>query len=119
MGNNIHWVLELAIKDGELENFKTLKAEMIEATQANEPGTIIYEWFISDDEKQCHINERYVDSAATMVHLGNFGANFADRFLAALTPVRLTVYGEPTQELRDALVGFGAVHMRGLGGFAR
>ena len=119
MADHIHWILEMAIKDGELENFQTLKAEMIEATQSNEPDTLMYEWYVSDDEKQCHIYERYVDSAAVMVHLGNFGAKFADRFLAALTPQKLTVYGDASDEVRGALAGLGAVHMHENGGFAR
>jgi quinol monooxygenase YgiN len=119
MGNNIYWLLELSIKEGELENLKNLIIEMSDATRSDEPGALIYEWFVSDDGKQCHIYERYSDCAALMIHLGNFGAKFADRFLAILTPQRMTVYGEPTDEVRTALAGFGAVHMAELGGFAR
>ncbi len=66
MSDAIHWVIELAIKDGQLDAFKALMTEMVEATQANETGATHYEWYISDDEKTCHIYERYVDSAATM-----------------------------------------------------
>ena len=119
MSGNVHWLLELAINDGELDNFQALRAEMIEATQSDEPGTLIYEWFVSADNKQCHVYERYVDSAAVMVHLGNFGAKFADRFLAILTPERLTVYGDASEEVRGALAGFGAVHLSEEHGFAR
>ena len=58
MSDNVHWVIELDIKQGELDNFKALMNEMVEATRANEPGTMNYEWFISDDERSCHIYER-------------------------------------------------------------
>ena len=119
MGSNVHWVLELAINEGKLDTFKTPMQEMVEATQSNEPGAMNYEWFISEDEKNCHIYERYVDSAATMIHLGNFGAKFAERFFAAVTPTRFTVYGDPSSEVREALAPFGAVHMAEFGGFAR
>lgn len=119
MSNNVHWLLELNIKEGELDNFKVLMKEMVETTQGNESEALIYEWFISEDDKTCHIYERYADSAATMVHLGTFGEKFAERFMASLEPTRFVVYGSPSDEVRAALAGFGAVHMSEIGGFAR
>lgn len=119
MSDNVHWILELKIKDGALDSFKALMNEMASTTEANEPGTLNYEWFISDDQKTCHLYERYADSAATMVHLGSFGANFADRFMAVVEPTRFVVYGNPNDEVRAALAGLGAVHMTQIAGFAR
>ena len=119
MSNNVYWVLELAIKPGEFDNFKALLNEMVKATQANEPNALNYEWFISKDNKSCHIYERYVDSAAVMTHLGTFGQKFAERFMAALEPTRFTVYGNPSDEVIKALSGFGPVYMAPIGGFAR
>ncbi len=119
MSETVQWVLEVAIKQGELDNFKALMNEMVEATQANEPNTTMYEWFISDDDQTCHTCERYADSAATMTHLASFGENFAERLLAAVAPTRLVVYGNPSAQVREALAGFGAVHMAQIGGFAR
>jgi quinol monooxygenase YgiN len=119
MSNIVHWVLELDIKDGEADNFKSLMNDMVEATEANEPGTMNYEWYVSGDGKQCHICERYTDSAAVMTHLASFGEKFAERFLAILGPTRLVVYGNPSSEARAALAGLGAAHMEQVGGFAR
>ncbi len=119
MNENVHWMLEVGIKDGELDNFKTLMAEMIETTQNNEPGAMNYEWFISEDGSTCEIYERYSDSAATMTHLASFGANFADRFMGCVNPTRFIVYGDPSSEVREALAAFGAVHRGQIGGFAR
>lgn len=119
MSNVVHWVLELDIKDGESENFNALMDDMVDATKANEAGTMNYECFASGDGKQCHIYERYTDSAAVMTHLASFGEKFAERFLAILEPTRLVVYGNPSSEARAALAGFGAVHMEQVGGFAR
>lgn len=119
MGHNVHWLLEIDIKDGEQQNFTKLADEMSQATMADEPGAMNYEWFLSADGGHCHIYERYRDSAATMVHLGNFGSKFAERFLGMVTPTRLVVFGDPNQEVRDALAAFGAVHMQQFAGFAR
>lgn len=119
MSETVHLVLEVAINQGELDNFKALMNEMVEATQANEPNTTNYEWFISDDDQTCHMCERYADSAAMMTHLAAFGENFVDRLLAAVAPTRLVVYGNPSAEVREALAGFGPVYMAQIGGFAR
>jgi quinol monooxygenase YgiN len=119
MSNNVYWVLELAIKPGELDNFKGLMAEMVEATQTNEPNTLNYEWTISEDNKNCHMYERYANSGATMSHLGAFGEKFAERFIAAVELIRFVVYGNPNDEVKEALSGFGAVFMSPIGGFAR
>jgi quinol monooxygenase YgiN len=51
MSENVYWLLEVAIKPGEFDNFKALMEEMVEATQANEPNTLNYEWTISEDSQ--------------------------------------------------------------------
>ena len=93
--------------------------EMVEATRSNEPGTLVYEWMISADQKTCHVYERYQDSAATMTHLATFGSTFAERFLTNAAPTRIVVYGNPSADVTGVLDGFGAVYMTPFGGFAR
>ena len=119
MNNNISWILELSVKSGEMDNVKMLMAEMVQATEANEPGAMNYEWFLNEAESSIHLYERYADSEAALVHLGNFGAKFAERFLASMTPTGLNVYGNPNEELTKALTGFGGVFFPPIGGFAR
>ncbi len=84
MSDHVYWMLELAIKDGQLETFKALMEEMVESTKANEPGALNYEWWINEAGTVCHLYERYADSAATLAHLGAFGANYAERFMACV-----------------------------------
>ncbi len=119
MNDTVSWVLEMAIKPGELDNFKALMEEMVEDVQATQPDTTHYEWFFNEDGSVCHLYERYADSAATMIHLNSFAENYAERFLGAADPTRLTVYGNPNDEVRGILGGFGAVIMAQLGGYAR
>jgi len=54
-----------------------------------------------------------------MVHLRNFGANFAERFLACFEPAAFYVYADPNSEVRGVLDGFGAAYLGWLGGFSR
>jgi quinol monooxygenase YgiN len=112
-------MLELHVQPGREKDFRVLMEEMVGATQANESGTLNYEWSRSADGKVCHIYERYVDSAAVMTHLGTFGERFAGRFLELLKPVRFVVYGSPSTEVKDALAGFNPIYMQAVGGFSR
>jgi quinol monooxygenase YgiN len=111
-------MLHLDVVDGQLDTFRALMEEMVAATRG-EAGALVYEWFLSEDGRVCHLYERYADPAATMEHLGNFGANFAERFFACVQPAAFHVYGEPGDEVRAALEGFGAVFLGTFGGFAR
>jgi quinol monooxygenase YgiN len=118
MTENVYWVLEVAIKPGCCEDFKALASTMVEVTQKNEVGTLNYEWAISGDQKSCHVNERYQDSAAIMVHLKSFGEHFATRFAELGTTTRFVVYGAPSAQVKDAL-GESVVYMAPFVGFSR
>ena len=115
MSNAVSWNLQVAIREGHLDDFRALMEEMVAATRQEE-GMRAYEWYISDDGRACHLYERYADSAATMVHIGNFGANFAERFMTCVEPTAFHVYGAPSAEVRGALDGFGAQYLGWFGG---
>ena len=79
MSDQVLGISEVAIKPGELDSFRALVKEMVEATRVNEPKAMNYEYYISEDGTRCHIYERYVDSAGAMTHLANFAAHW-ERF---------------------------------------
>jgi quinol monooxygenase YgiN len=118
MSNVVSWNLRLAVREGQLENFRALMNEMVESTR-QEPGALIYEWFLSEDESACHIQERFTDSNAAMAHLATFGSRFAERFLGCVQPTGFDVYGSPSAEVRAVVAGFGAAHHGAFGGFVR
>ncbi len=119
MSTAIEWVLEMEIQVGQADAVLLLVTEMAKATQADEPGALTYEYYLNADKTRCTVLERYADNAAVMVHLGNFGAKFADRFMAAFAPVSFTVYGPANEEVRNALAGLGATHQDLIAGFSR
>lgn len=118
MSDAVSWNLRLSVREDRLDDARTLMAEMVEATR-EEPGALGYEWFLSPDGLVCHLHERYADSEAALTHLGNFTAHFVDRFLQCFQPTGLAVYGEPNDEARSALDGFGATYLGTFGGFVR
>ncbi|MAZ02314.1 MAG: antibiotic biosynthesis monooxygenase [Sneathiella sp.] len=119
MTGHVYWIFQLEIKPGEYENFEALMTEMVDATKADEPGALNYEWSVSDDKKICHILERFKDSEAALVHMGNFGSKFAPRFLEVLALKKMTVYGDPSDAVLKGLSRMGAVRMPSVGGFSR
>ena len=116
MTDNIYWLLKLDLNPDKKPEFEALMAEMVEATQ-NETGAKSYEWHLSDGT--VHIFERYDSSDDAMIHMQNFGASFADRFMSLLTPVQFDVYGPAKDDLRAAPSPVSAVFHQQIGGFDR
>ncbi len=119
MKKQVSWILELRVRGGKESDFRALMAEMVAATEANEPGTLSYEWSTSPDGRICHVYERYTDPAAVMIHLATFGQRFAARFEQVLEPVRTVVYGSPSEAVKEALADLNPTYMRPAAGFNR
>ena len=91
MPNPVSWNYQMSVREGRRDDAQELIDEMIVTATKKKPGDQGYEWFLSQDGKTCHSNEKYVDSDAVMAHLGNFGSKFAERFLACFEPTSFSV----------------------------
>jgi quinol monooxygenase YgiN len=118
MSNTVSWLLSVNVKDGQLETFRSLMYDMVASTN-DEPGSLIYEWAISEDEATIDIYERYTDSAAALAHLGTFGSDFGERFFGAVDPISFHVYDNPDAATSEGLAGAGAEFFAPFGGHAR
>ena len=118
MSSTISWNLQMSVMEGRLDDVRALARDMVASTE-QESGTTNYEWFLSDDGSQLHFSERYTDSDAALIHMSNFGSQFAGRFIECLKPTSFSIYGEPSDELRAALDGLGAKYYGPFGGFSR
>jgi quinol monooxygenase YgiN len=119
VSGHVYWVFEITVQPGQADAFKALAEEMCAGTKANEPGTLAYDWHANADGKTFHIFEHYKDADAAMVHLGNFGKNYAKRFMPMVTPVCFSVYGSPNEDVKKALAGLGPVYYQPFAGFVR
>ena len=117
--NHVYWLITASVNDGELKNLKALNAEMVKATKANEPGTLSYDWSISADGKTCFFFERYADSKAVMIHTKTFGEKFAERLMAMIEIKSFQVFGNPNDEVKEAIGPFGAKFHQSIGGFTK
>ena len=108
MSDVVTVVGDASVKD--LEGLRAVMDELSSTAQADEPGTLLYEWYLSEDGTTAWFLERYADSAAMLHHLGHFGER-AEAFLAAADLGTINVLGNPSVEVREAFAAFApAVH---------
>lgn len=119
MTGHVYWIYELDIKPGAYDALVALKEDMVAATEANESGALNYEWSVSEDKQVCHVLERFESSEAALIHMKNFGKNFATRLFEVVTPKTMRLYGHPSEEVLKALSRVGAIQMPSIGGFSR
>jgi len=79
----VSWSVELGVRPGQLENFRALTEEMV-ALSSQEPGTLVYERFLSEDGATVHARETYRDSEAAIGHLDMFAREFGDRLIECM-----------------------------------
>jgi uncharacterized protein (TIGR03083 family) len=109
-------VFEVIVKPDALDEFGALIREIVPEDEAAEPGSRILECFI--DGQDAHFYERYQDSAAALTHPQRFGENYASRLFALCTPGRVSVYGEPSEEVKAVLAAFSPRYLEPVAGFA-
>jgi quinol monooxygenase YgiN len=119
MNDNVLVLAEVNINAGQLDTLKALVIEMTDDIRHSEPGTLNYEWFIADDGKSAHVFERYTDSEADMLHLMNYGQKYAARSAACLTINQITIYGNPSSEVRGVFAALPTTYMGLFAGVSR
>lgn len=111
MSDVITWILETTLQDGQRPALQALMREMTEATRANEPGCLLYDWFVTPEGDACHILESYADEAALMQHVATFNTRYARRLFAIARPRKMTVFGAPSETVRAALAPLKPVYL--------
>lgn len=118
MNNEVSWQVELVVKPGKLDEFRTLTHEMVEYTKS-EQGVLVYERFISEDGKTVYVYERYTNAASAVAHLQTFREKYGQRFVDMVERKQFTVFGKPSDALRAILDEFGATYLNPVDGFSR
>jgi quinol monooxygenase YgiN len=89
------------VHPGEEARFRGLAEECFDRVVANEPGTIGYEWFLSENGRECLTIDIYRDADALSAHMANAGP-----VMARIIPVvdsRTAIYGAVPPEVRARL----------------
>ena len=118
MSSSVVTDFQVSIKEGKIEDFKSIVNAMIEINDVNEPNTLGYEYYINEDDTECHLVETFKNSDAFMVHFGNVGQLF-DTLFESATMTRAKIYGNPSAELQQALDPLGVEYFAHLNGIER
>ncbi|OFV84427.1 MAG: hypothetical protein A2W26_07460 [Acidobacteria bacterium RBG_16_64_8] len=111
-------IVRQGIKQGMLEKFKELSTAYTEGTQANEPATLGYEWFISEDGSSCYLNEFYGSSKAFLLHFESLGPKLGA--MLEISPLEeMIVLGDPSLKVKEMLGELGAKFYTPHAGFSR
>jgi quinol monooxygenase YgiN len=101
--NNLQVTAKWQIHDGKLEAFKKYGEECLSAVQVAGRDIQQYSWYFNNDQTECVLREQYTDSAAMLAHLANIGGLLPRFFEVA--DLTAEIYGEASQQLRDATTG--------------
>ena len=122
MTDQILLVAEFTIQDGKSDAFKKLLRAAIEIAieivRSKEPDALSYEFYPGNHESKCYAVELYKDSKALLAHIENVGG-ILPQVLEVSQFSRLEIYGNATDELREAVAPFGAKIFFHLDGFTR
>jgi pimeloyl-ACP methyl ester carboxylesterase/quinol monooxygenase YgiN len=93
----------LRVREGELDGFKQQIAEIMRQTRAKDTKTLRYDWFLSEDGTQCEVREAYADADALLEHHHHIGEAKAKLFRDFADDHDMTLYGEPSPALAEAM----------------
>jgi quinol monooxygenase YgiN len=99
--SEIQGVGRITFHDGKLEEFKRLSAQCMEIVRAKDTGTLQYEIYLSDDQSECIVLERYRDSEALLEHAANLGE--LGQAILATGSATSALLGKPNAELKAIL----------------
>ncbi len=118
--DQIQFRAEFAINEGKLDEFKKLVQDMSSVVEANEPDTIDYQFYLDRDETKCIVRETYANSEAALAHnAGIASQTILPKIFSVSRISRFDVYGNPSEELRKMLAGFGPQIYDVFAGFSR
>ncbi len=110
-------LVEFDIKAGRTDDFKAAAKALFAKTQ-EEPDTLRYEYFLSDDGTSNVNIEVFKDADAFVYHNRNV-ADLVPALFDAVDKVRIAVIGDANDDLWAELADVETVHYERLGGITR
>jgi quinol monooxygenase YgiN len=112
------------VNDGRLEEFKQFFQAGVSLIQSGKPGTLAFLAYVGEEGTRVTIIHVFPDAQAMADHMHGAGDR-ARKTYEFLTPDSIEIYGQPPQQIIDAMqqaVGPGVrIHLnsKNLGGFLR
>jgi len=96
----IRLLLDIEIHHGQFSEFEAVARQMV-AVSKEEPGTLLYSFFLSADCTHCRLIEAYTDVPAITAHFeGPAVQQFVPQMLKVANLIRLEMYGDPGPKVK-------------------
>ena len=117
--DSIIFYLDLNIKNNSV-NVEEFLDGVVKSVNESEPGTILYEYYLSEDKKKVSLIEIYKTDADAVIHMKNFlAAPHSGPFLETFEIESFKVMGNSSNELKEILNDFTRDHRKLIRGFKR
>lgn len=108
--DTIHIHLKVGVPVENAAGFDVLMNELVEVAE-NEPGTLVYEWYATEDGRTWHILERYANAVEGDKHVKGFAENFAGRFFELIDGCEAIVSDNATPYIRGVIEGIAPLYV--------
>lgn len=116
--SSFYLIVRQTITPGGREEFTRCARLGAGNAEANEPGTLGYQFFVNDEGTESYLVERYADSQSFLTHFANVQPVLeAAMKVSALSEA--VVLGDPDPEARDMLANLGVTYYPECIGFCR
>lgn len=101
-------------------NIKEFLDGVVKSVNETEQGTMLYEYYLSEDKKKVSLIEIYKTDADAVIHMKNFlAAPHSGPFLETFEIESFKVMGNSSNELKEILNDFTRDHRKLIRGFKR
>lgn len=105
--NTITVVYKWTAKPGQLDTLKGIYNGVTDAMQANEPGALEVQVYVSEGENALYVRDVFADAGALGFHLSETaGPHFPD-LIEIATPGAFYFFGDVTADIQQATKGMG------------
>jgi len=102
-GEWVRFVIRFEVLD--VDRFREM-AELMVTVSRDEPGTVVYDWYLDEDGRAGTLYEAYASHAALQAHTsGSVFSELAPKYLDSLRVVSVDVYGEAAGLPRRDVLG--------------
>jgi quinol monooxygenase YgiN len=118
MHDKVTLLVEFRVEPGRLDAFRAAGRAFRASVERHEMGTLVYDWWLSEDGKRAVNVEVFADPDALVAHMANVAPLQGD-LAAAATLVRLDVLGALSEDARAAIEASATGWFSRLGGIDR
>ena len=117
--DSIIFYLDLKVKNNSV-NIEEFLDGVVKSVNETEPGTLLYEYYLSEDRKKVSLLEIYKSDEDAITHMKNFlAAPHSGPFLETFEIESFKVMGNSSNELKNILNDFTRDHRKLIHGFKR